>query len=425
MNTVKKIIIFVVAIFITVHAFTFNSFALAGAPVIAAEEITTVLQTALIGSGLYTESDLEGKSYLELNELLKDGINGGQIDPKKEMIYYRNPGEKLKFSIMEAMVDPKFQSEIGAKNASIAKISDNALSYWFNYMIENGGDLHDFIFPTYVEPDFDLNGYGAVYNQYDDGGKLSYRVYCEYIDIKTASYGSCYYLEHILRQEWYNNGKLSSFQEYSESSCISQSFDTRLYSTVNGDVRLEDGTQLETGAETIPVIGEVDGTQVTPDMLNPDGTVTIDGTTYYPKDFIDWDKFKDPAIIDLLNEILKAIENVPVIDNSQTDIGEIDADVTLPSELSDFSTPGLINVFTFCLPYDFIRGMRLFSAEPEIPHFETEIKIPAFLNVPAQTWKFEIDFKEFEPLAKITRWISLISFIYCLILLTPKIAKGA
>lgn len=270
MNTVKKIIIFVVAIFITVHAFTFNSFALAGAPVIAAEEITTVLQTALIGSGLYTESDLEGKSYLELNELLKDGINGGQIDPKKEMIYYRNPGEKLKFSIMEAMVDPKFQSEIGAKNASIAKISDNALSYWFNYMIENGGDLHDFIFPTYVEPDFDLNGYGAVYNQYDDGGKLSYRVYCEYIDIKTASYGSCYYLEHILRQEWYNNGKLSSFQEYSESSCISQSFDTRLYSTVNGDVRLEDGTQLETGAETIPVIGEVDGTQVTPDMLNPD-----------------------------------------------------------------------------------------------------------------------------------------------------------
>ena len=122
---------------------------------------------------------------------------------------------------------------------------------------------------------------------------------------------------------------------------------------------------------------------------------------------------------------MKAIENVPVIDNSQTNIGEIDADVTLPSELSDFSTPGLINVFPFCLPYDFIRGMRLFSAEPEVPHFETEIKIPAFLNVPAQTWKFEIDFKEFEPLAKITRWISLISFIYCLILLTPKIAKGA
>ena len=193
-----------------------------------------------------------------------------------------------------------------------------------------------------------------------------------------------------------------------------------------GDVRNHlDGTQVETDDEAIPVIGEADGTQVTPDMLNPDGTVTIDGTTYYPKDFIDWDKFKDPAIIDLLNQILDAIDNAYVFDDSVPDSIPGDVAVEVPAELSDFTTPGIANVFPFCLPWDFVRGMHLLKSEPEVPHFETEIKIPAFLNVPEQKWKLEIDFKEFEPLARITRWCSLLSFVYVLILITPKICKGA
>ena len=197
------------------------------------------------------------------------------------------------------------------------------------------------------------------------------------------------------------------------------------YQKFYGDVRYEDGTQAETDDEAIPVIGEADGTQVTPDMLNPDGTVTIDGTTYYPKDFIDWDKFKDPAIIDLLNQILDSIDNAFVIDDSVSDSIPGDVAVEVPAELSDFTTPGIMNVFPFCLPLDFVRGMQLLKAEPEVPHFEKEIKIPAFLNVPEQKWKFVIDFKELEPLAKITRWCFIFGFIYTLILITPKIVKGA
>lgn len=48
---------------------------------------------------------------------------------------------------------------------------------------------------------------------------------------------------------------------------------------IYGDWRYDEDTPAETDDTAVPVIGEVAGTQVTPDMLNPDGTVTIDGTT--------------------------------------------------------------------------------------------------------------------------------------------------
>ena len=79
MNVTKKVIAVIVIAVILIRAFTIEAFALAGAPVIAAEEITALLETALIGSGLYNESELDGKNYNELNDLLKDGINSGQI----------------------------------------------------------------------------------------------------------------------------------------------------------------------------------------------------------------------------------------------------------------------------------------------------------------------------------------------------------
>lgn len=305
------------------------------------------------------------------------------------------------------------------------KIGDTIGKYGnavYDYLSSLGAGLLDGYTVQNQVPTTDLKGYGALFESWRREDDLRYRCYCDYISLN----GSTTMLHGKLHYVYYDShGKIQREKDRD----MGDSFVGTTTSSIDkhyGDVRNHlDGTQVETDDEAIPVIGEADGTQVTPDMLNPDGTVTIDGTTYYPKDFIDWDKFKDPAIIDLLNQILDAIDNAYVFDDSVPDSIPGDVAVEVPAELSDFTTPGIANVFPFCLPWDFVRGMHLLKSEPEVPHFETEIKIPAFLNVPEQKWKLEIDFKEFEPLARITRWCSLLSFVYVLILITPKICKGA
>ncbi len=413
MNVTKKVIAVIVIAVIIIRAFTIETFALAGAPVIAAEEITALLETALIGSGLYNESELDGKNYNELNDLLKDGINSGQINPKVN--YFTDPITEIKFSLLELLTKPEVQAGIDVSNAILSSIADDVISDFFSDYTK----LSDSVVLT---PTVDLKGHGALFVRYRPDGTINYRCYCDYISLN----GSTTMLHGKLHYVYYDShGKIQREKDRD----MGDSFVGTTTSSIDkhyGDVRNHlDGTQVETDDEAIPVIGEADGTQVTPDMLNPDGTVTIDGTTYYPKDFIDWDKFKAPAIIDLLNQILDAIDNAYVFDDSVPDSIPGDVAVEVPAELSDFTTPGIANVFPFCLPWDFVRGMHLLKSEPEVPHFETEIKIPAFLNVPEQKWKLEIDFKEFEPLARITRWCSLLSFVYVLILITPKICKGA
>lgn len=317
----------------------------------------------------------------------------------------------------------KYASDkIGALGQKIGDTIDKYGNAAYDYLSSLGAGLLDGYTVQNQVPTTDLKGYGALFESWRREDDLRYRCYCDYISLN----GSTTMLHGKLHYVYYDShGKIQREKDRD----MGDSFVGTTTSSIDkhyGDVRNHlDGTQVETDDEAIPVIGEADGTQVTPDMLNPDGTVTIDGTTYYPKDFIDWDKFKDPAIIDLLNQILDAIDNAYVFDDSVPDSIPGDVAVEVPAELSDFTTPGIANVFPFCLPWDFVRGMHLLKSEPEVPHFETEIKIPAFLNVPEQKWKLEIDFKEFEPLARITRWCSLLSFVYVLILITPKICKGA
>lgn len=429
MNTVKKIIAVITVFFVVIRLFIISVSASFAAPIMAEETLKTILIEGMVAGGSdYTKDDLEA---WELDDL----ENEFQIQMST------NPNFNVK-KVLPPLVFGDI-SDVSGSSEHIAKLEEEkrkykeqigkVLSDWINYMQSNGEDLYDFINPTYNSPYIDIPSSGAVIEITDalDQHKIIYlNDYGLKVLTSDGRAGFMIRQNIVARIVVYDKyGKLVSDRTYDTPNNAKTTYTLNSSSIksiqIYGDWRYDEDTPAETDDEAVPVIGEVAGTQVTPDMLNPDGTVTIDGTTYSPSDYIDWDKFKDNAIIDLLNDILKELENVPVIDESKTDIGEIDSDVDLPSELSDFAIPGLIDVFPFCLPYDFIRGMRLFSAESEVPHFETEIKIPAFLNVPEQNWKIEIDFKEFEPLAKITRWCSLISFIYCLILLTPKIAKGA
>lgn len=423
MNVVKKVIALITVVLIVIRFAVISvsaSFAAGG--MVAAEEMTALLETALVGSGLYTESELEGKSYYELNDLLKDGINNGQIDPKKEIIFYKTPTEKIKFSIMEAMTDPEIQAEIGVKNAYISEISDNSISYWLNYQIENGGDLYDFIHPTYVTPGFqgetskiydywagiDSSYYAIYYSSkpgelyYDYYGDLHYRIYYDYYESYSPNG-----VERI-EQSGYRTATVTDLCPY------------------YGKWILED-TEINVGTEELPVIGEADGTQVTPDMLNPDGTVTIDGTTYYPKDFIDWDKFKDPAIIDLLNKILSKLEEAPVVSEQDKPLVDVDSiEIAVPEELSDYTVPvGIANVFPFCLPWDFARGVKMLLAKPEVPVFKTEFDLTDFCGFDLGVIPLEISLEKWEPAVVIIRWFFLFLFIVSLIKISPKIVKGA
>lgn len=205
-----------------------------------------------------------------------------------------------------------------------------------------------------------------------------------------------------------------------------------------GDWRYLDGTSaddyISVPADVPSAIGTVDIGGETYDV-NADGTVTVGDTTYtinndgsvtvnegddiknYSPTY-NFDVYEDSAIQDLIQDLIDTAENERYDDIEVPAVGiDVLDNMILPKTIS--------TVFPFCLPFDFVRGMKLFSAKPEVPNFEVEINVPAFLNIPAQTWKFVIDLEQFETLAVISRWTSLISFCYLLISLSATIVKGA
>ena len=418
LNVIKKVIAVIVIAVIIIRAFTIETFALAGAPVIAAEEITALLETALIGSGLYNESELDGKNYNELNDLLKDGINSGQINPKVN--YFTDPITEIKFSLLELLTKPEVQAGIGVSNAILSSIADDVISDFFSDYTK----LSDSVVPT---PTVDLKGHGALFVRYRSDGTINYRCYCDYISLNGSTsmlHGKLHYIYYdsdgkILREEDRDIG--DSFVGTSTSSICKH----------YGDVRNHlDGTQVETDDEAIPVIGEADGTQVTPDMLNPDGTVTIDGTTYYPKDFIDWDKFKDPAIIDLLNQILNKIDDIDVIEPDTTkdlvDSITDSVDISVSEELSDYMMPtGISSVFPFCLPFDLYRGIRLLSVKPVAPVLEIPFEVPEFGLFKGYKTTLTIEFEKYDKYFSVFRWGIYFIFALGLVFISTKIVKGA
>ena len=424
LNVIKKVIAVIVIAVIIIRAFTIETFALAGAPVIAAEEITALLETALIGSGLYNESELDGKNYNELNDLLKDGINSGQINPKVN--YFTDPITEIKFSLLELLTKPEIHAGIGISKNVVNNFVNESLSNYLNYMQSKGEELYDFIHPTYTTT-VDLKGHGALFEVWRANGTINYRCYCDYISLNgltTMLHGKLHYVYYD------SHGKI----QREEDRDMGDSFVGTSTASIDkhyGDVRNHwDGTQVETDDEAIPVIGEADGTQVTPDMLNPDGTVTIDGTTYYPKDFIDWDKFKDPAIIDLLNQILSKIDDIDVIEPDTTkdlvDSITDSVDISVSEELSDYMMPtGISSVFPFCLPFDLYRGIRLLSVKPVAPVLEIPFEVPEFGLFKGYKTTLTIEFEKYDKYFSVFRWGIYFIFALGLVFISTKIVKGA
>jgi len=94
--------------------------------------------------------------------------------------------------------------------------------------------------------------------------------------------------------------------------------------------------------------------------------------------------------------------------------------------LSEFMLNSAITkVFPFCLPFDFVRGVKLFNASPQTPVFTYSIKIPGVGSFGGTEIKITMDFSKFETLAAISRWVSTVGFALSLIFISTKIVKGA
>ena len=106
-------------------------------------------------------------------------------------------------------------------------------------------------------------------------------------------------------------------------------------------------------------------------------------------------------------------------------------DVSLSGDFSNFKMPtGIASVFPFCLPVDFYNGIRLFAAQPKTPVFEFHIKIPMLSFVDSNQEYIcdeviKLDFGKYEKIGRLSRVLSTVGFLFCLIFVSTKIVKGA
>lgn len=418
MNLLKRITAVMAALLIAVNLSVINTFAAMAAPV-AAEEIAEVLIALLLGAG-HSQSELSGMSVTQMQSLVTDDLNSGRIN---QGTILTDPITQSRMTALEFFTRPDVQ----AVNAVIQTMSSQAINDFVGSIVSSvDGEvkLNEDYFTAISTTDI-IDGYGACLVMPATGGGGIRYYYCQYAVIDPED-NSIYVKGPMQYKTEWDSGKTTWSRVYNDSITWDSYLKSEIYSYY-GDIRYKDGTEAPTDDEYETELGETaDGTKVTADMLNPDGTVTIDGVTYYPADYLDKDKLTDKGKDALLAALLAALANTYVKSDDKPIVDDKDITIDISEELEDFTvSPSIITVFPFCLPFDFVRGMKLFSAKPVTPHFEITIDVPAILNVPAQKWTLEIDLGKFETLAKITRWTSLVGFSYLLISLSTKIVKGA
>lgn len=105
-------------------------------------------------------------------------------------------------------------------------------------------------------------------------------------------------------------------------------------------------------------------------------------------------------------------------DNTDYDSEEIEDDIDDMNK----SFKGLSDIlqykFPFCIPWDILAIVGLFSATPEIPYFEIPIKFDVSLINISVDYTLVVDFKDFEILSKISRFVLAVSYCVGLIRIT-------
>ena len=339
LNLFKKVTAIIVVFIVFFKVFVLEIYALSAAP-IAAEALIEVFGTLLVASGVNTQSEVDEMSWGEVSSNVKNGLSSGAINPADVIVDVTLDGVETKMNFMDWLAS-------GSKDVYLVFTMGllPAKQQWIDSLTA------DDVVPSY--PDIDMSGYSAMLEAKKSNGNVVVRCYCEYLLFEDGAYfprGERYQICSVKGGEWFEQSNHSySFSEYADIS-------------VYGDVRLTDGTEVPV-VGAVPEIGETaDGESVTLDEVQS-GEVALDDVA------LDYDKFDDEAIIKLLEQILSELDNTPVVEddtstyddakeNIQATVGELDI-----AEFNNLQMPiGILDVFPFCLPFDFVRGMKLLVA---------------------------------------------------------------
>lgn len=158
--------------------------------------------------------------------------------------------------------------------------------------------------------------------------------------------------------------------------------------------------------------------------MNPDGSITINNVNYYPQ--ISLPAYNDEALQGLLRQILSKLNELTFDDTAAEE--EVTApEITYDGTMSEllYNSPKWAQVFPFCLPWDFVRGVKLLSANPVAPVFKIPFDIPQIGAFPGYHSEIVLDFSEYDKYFVVVRWFSTVFFVMGLIFITFKIVKGA
>lgn len=380
--------------------------------------------------------------FYDKQSLLVDNVHNGTISGSD---FYSMIVDPVGFSGGKLM---QYMSSGDAQASTV--VAAVAVASWFKDYFSSYDVLRDSLVSLY-SINTDLKGYGALYIQRSPcsfhSGFYDYSYnYCDYILLHSVSSSNLVpYMGALANRTYitvivcgYDNsskevtrnwqkthvGYDGSINPGSYPECIGLYGDVCNADGSPSDVGQDDSTDVYPD-ETYNVGELPDGTQVSiNDLLGTDGTIDGDIVDLY------LDLFDEEAVNDLIDRLIDALDRVGSVTDSSDLVDSVIDDVgDVPLELEGLDglmvPTSVAHVFPFCLPWDFVQGMYLFKADPEVPKFSFNIEVPSFLGVPEQHWNIDIDFSQFETLAKITRWGFMVLFVYTLILLTGKIVKGA
>ncbi len=151
------------------------------------------------------------------------------------------------------------------------------------------------------------------------------------------------------------------------------------------------------------------------DIMDRIGVIPVDtvGDVVIP-----WDNTLDvpetiPDAIDRINDSTIDKPGTEDKDDEKTDDDE-DLDIKIPSAVVD-----LKKQFPFCIPFDLIDCVKMFSADAKAPKWEFDIYIKPI----KYHWILTIDMSDYDALIKLFKTGQVILFIVGLAILTPTVTK--
>lgn len=415
MKILKRITAVTAALLIVFNIAVVNIFAVSGAVIVGTATVA-FFASVLLAYG-YSQAQIDNMSVTDMQSIVCEALTNGDVSISREYdtkIYEVNINGK-KIDVPPGLIGP----------AISAMFISNAVDYYADYFK-----------PTSTFNTFELFGCGAAVLEYipcSDGTISTQCLACDYIVVHCNDDGDVIeykYCSNDGRTLWkYQLLSNGTWHGYAGFSSATRFFTMPSDRTLKffGDVRLEDGSPFPTDGEYKYQVGELpDDTKVTADMLNPDGSVTIDGVTYYPADYFDPDNLTDEGKKALVGALAGAIANAYVKAEDEPIVDTDEITVEVAEEFQDYAVPvGIANIFPFCIPWDIIRGFQLLNCPAVTPKFEIPFDIPEFGLFPGVKNSITLDFSKYDTYIQIFRWFQIIGFSFLLCKLSLTRVKGA